>query len=175
MLLRQRSLHSEHHCVEAALIPQGGWVPLLPVETPKRAACRTHHHSEDPRGLLGKGKEATARLRHRETQSTAGALPRPRGETCSGTNGGCAAQQQDCSPHHKAGHPGQLKREFTLRPNQFLPSLSRPVAYGVSGPGIRSRRLDFSHSWVFCLFVCFLFLSFCHFLGRSLSIWRFPG
>ena len=27
----------------------------------------------------------------------------------------------------------------------------------------------------FCLFVCFVFLSFCHFLGCSRGMWRFPG
>uniref|UniRef100_A0A8D1E136 Uncharacterized protein n=1 Tax=Sus scrofa TaxID=9823 RepID=A0A8D1E136_PIG len=38
---------------------------------------------------------------------------------------------------------------------------------------VASLETIFSHS-VSCLFF-FFFLSFCHFLGRSHSIWRFPG
>jgi len=45
--------------------------------------------------------------------------------------------------------------------------------------GIQSRRLDWIcmqavHSGSLFIYL-FIFLSFCHFLGRSRGIWRFPG
>jgi len=41
--------------------------------------------------------------------------------------------------------------------------------------GSRGRRAGHLASTSISLSFFFLFLSFCHFLGRSLGIWRFPG
>ena len=55
--------------------------------------------------------------------------------------------------------------------------LDKDVTLNQKSSQIRIKDLNHSFVSIIYLFICLFiyFLSFCHFLGGSLSIWRFPG
>ena len=82
----------------------------------------------------------------------------------------------------QAGIQSEEKRTHGIRYDRFTRKMSnQALCYTVRFSWIlpciiqTQHEQEFKFFFFFLSFSFFLFLSFCHFLGRSLGMWRFPG